>query len=311
MNMRDRGLTPVTAALLVLLTGCCPQPELDERGWPKELVLGLVPSLEAEALVDNLEPLTEHLSSELGLPVRSFVPADYTGLVEALGSGHADIGMLPPFAAMLGARRYDLEPILISVREGEIGYRTQWLTHDPAVCATPIQHDTSGLPWCEGDIHQVQGQHVAFTDPNSTSGYLFPALQLLEAGIDPERGVRGLFVGGHDAVVLAVRAGNVRFGVTYDDARNMVVPQYADVRERVIRFNHAPMIPNDGVTVRPDLPDDLKAAIREAFLSIEHSQPELPRRQRMLWLLYEIDGFAPIPDGAYQPVADAYDRLRR
>jgi phosphonate transport system substrate-binding protein len=40
--------------------------------------------------------------------------------------------MLPPFAAMLGQRRYDIEPILISVRRGEQGYRSQWFP-DPSV----------------------------------------------------------------------------------------------------------------------------------------------------------------------------------
>lgn len=301
-------IASLTAALLA---ACCPEPELDERGWPTELVLGLVPSLEAEALVDNLGPLTEHLGNELGIPVRSFVPADYTGLVEAMGSGHADIGMLPPFAAMLGMRRYDLEPILISVRDGATGYRTQWLTHDATVCDTPLQEDARGMLECQGSIEQVRGERVAFTDPNSTSGYLFPALQLLEAGIDPERDVRGLYVGGHDAAILAVRARNVRFGVSYDDARGMVAPQYPHIGREVIRFNHAPMIPNDGVSVRKDLPADLKDAIRAAFMTIEHAEPELPREQRMLRVLYDIDGFAALPANVYEPVAAAYDRLRR
>lgn len=303
-----------TLALLALglwLAGCCPGTQTDERGWPRELVLGLVPALEAEALVENLDPLTRHLEAELGIPVRSFVPADYTGLVEALGSGRADIGMLPPFAAMLGMRRYDLEPVLISVRLGETGYQTQWLTSDPGVCDEPPTRDELGMLECHGDIAQVRGQTVAFTDPNSTSGYLFPALQLLDGGIDPESDIRSLYVGGHDAAVLAVRAGDVRFGVSYDDARSMVRPQYPDVAERVIRFNRAPMIPNDGVTLRPGLPEDLRAAIIDAFVSLEATQQHLPREERVLWVLYEIDGFQPMTADVYDPVAASYDRLRR
>lgn len=298
-------------ALAPLLTACCPGAQTDERGWPRELVLGLVPALEAEALVENLDPLTQHLQSELGIPVRSFVPADYTGLVEALGSGRADIGMLPPFAAMLGMRRYDLEPVLISVRLGETGYQTQWLTNDRSVCDEPPTPDELGMLECHGDIEQVRGQTIAFTDPNSTSGYLFPALQLLDAGIDPESDIRSLYVGGHDAAVLAVRAGDVRFGTSYDDARSMVRPQYPDVAERVIRFNRAPMIPNDGVTLRPGLPEDLRQAIIAAFMSLEATQQHLPRAERVLWVLYEIDGFQPMTADVYDPVAASYDRLRR
>ncbi len=127
----------LSVVALLCLVACCPGEQVDERGWPTELVLGLVPALEADALVDNLDPLADYLAEELGIPVTSFVPQDYTGLVEALGAGRADIGMLPPFAAMLGQRRYDLEPILISTRRGETGYRTQWMTNDTSVCREP------------------------------------------------------------------------------------------------------------------------------------------------------------------------------
>ncbi|GAB4167437.1 MAG: phosphate/phosphite/phosphonate ABC transporter substrate-binding protein [Wenzhouxiangellaceae bacterium] len=316
----------VLGTLIILsLAGCCPEDRTDERGWPRELVLGLVPALEADALIDNLDPLADWLSGELGIPVRSFVPQDYTGLVEALGAGRADIGMLPPFAAFLGQRRYDIETILISTRKGKVGYRTQWMTNDPSVCRTPPEvverlcdsrsrsraGQTRKFLQCEGDIEQVRGDSVAFVDPNSTSGYLFPAVQLMEHGIDPDKDLKGIFVRGHDAAVLAVYGGDTRFGVAYEDARNMLCEQYPDIGEKVIVFNYAPMIPNDGVQVRADLPEDLKAAIADAFLKLADAQADLPDNEKILWILYEIDGFARFEPGLYAPVAAAYDIVRR
>ncbi len=322
----NRVIFPSLSLVATLaLVGCCPAESVDERGWPRELVLGLVPALEAEALVDNLDPLTDHLEAELGIPVRSFVPQDYTGLVEALGSSRADIGMLPPFAAMLGARRYDIETILISVRKGETGYRSQWFTNDPSVCQGDIKlverrcetrvpgrtADIRSFASCEADLSIMAGNSIAFVDPNSTSGYLFPAVQLMEEGINPERDINGLYVGGHDAAVLAVYAGDTRFGVSYDDARNMVCGQYPDVGEKVIVFHHAPMLPNDGVQVRPGLPADLRQAIIDAFIGLAESQAHLPDDEKVLWVLYEIDGFAPLTEGLYDPVRDAYELMRR
>jgi phosphonate transport system substrate-binding protein len=298
-------------SIVVTLAACCPEAQVDERGWPRQLVLGLVPALEAEALVDDLQPLTAHLSAELGIPVRAFVPQDYTGLVEALGSGRADIGMLPPFATMLGMRRYDIEPLLLSVRRGETGYRPQWMTNDPRVCDEPPQRNENGFLECRGELEQMRGHSVAFTDPNSTSGFLFPVLQLRDHGIDHERDLRSIFVGGHDAVVLAVYSGDVRFGVAYDDARTRVQPQYPDVGDKVIVFGFSTMIPNDGVQVRAGLPPDLKAAIRDAFKSLADAEAHLPEDEKVLWILYEIDNFTDVPPGLYDPVADAYQLLRR
>jgi len=226
-----RTIFPVL--LTIVLAACCPGDEVDERGWPRQLVLGLVPSLEAEAMVDNLAPLADFLSAELGMPVTSFVPQDYTGLVEALGTGRADIGMLPPFAAMLGQRRYDIETILISVREGETGYRSQFMTNDPSVCDTPVVEDERGYLTCQGDVGVVEGETIAFTDPNSTSGFLFPSVHLMKHGIDPHKDVDGLFVGGHDSAALAVYAGDVRFAVAYDDVRMFIEEQYPDIGRKV------------------------------------------------------------------------------
>jgi len=304
-----RLATPILLAGMLL--ACCPRDQVDERGWPTELVLGLVPSLEAEAMVDNLGPLADFLSEELGVPVTSFVPQDYTGLVEALGTGRADIGMLPPFAAMLGKRRYDIETILISVRDGETGYRSQFMTNDPAVCNSPVVEDERGYLSCQGDVRVMRGQTVAFTDPNSTSGFLFPSLHLMEHGMDPETDVEGLFVGGHDSAALAVYAGDVRFAVAYDDVRLFIEPQYPDIGQKVIAFDHTVMIPNDGVQLRPDLPEDLRAAIAAAFVKLAESQAHLPREEKVLWVLYEIDGFVPATTGLYDPVRDAYDLLRK
>ncbi len=310
LPLRTAFLTLLAIVTTLVVAGCCPKDQVDERGWPKELVLGLVPSLEAEAMVDNLDPLADFLSTELGVPVTSFVPQDYTGLVEALGTGRADIGMLPPFAAMLGKRRYDIETILISVRDGETGYRTQFMTNDPSVCNTPLVENEAGYLTCRAEVSVLKGETVAFTDPNSTSGYLFPSVYLMQHGIDPQEDVDGLFVGGHDSAALAVRAGDVRFAVAYDDVRQFVEPQYPDIGQKVITFAHTEMIPNDGVQVRPGLPEDLEKAIGEAFVKLVESQASLPREERVLWVLYEIDDFVPATEGLYDPVRAAYELLR-
>jgi phosphonate transport system substrate-binding protein len=294
-----------------LLAACCKPPARDARGWPKVLVLGLVPANESDKMVDNLGPLTEYLSKRLGVPVRAFVPQDYTGLVEAMGSGRADIGMMPPFAAMLGARRYAIEPMLISVRKGEVGYHAQWMTRDASVCKAPPHRDANGMLACDGDLARVRGRSVAFTDPNSTSGYLYPAFQLKQLGIDPDRDVQGLFVRSHDAAVLAVYSGDTDFGVSYNDARKTVQKQYPDVGDKVIVFARTGDVPNDGVQVRADLPPDLKRAIANAFLDFADSQKALPKEQRALWQIYEIDGFVPATPGIYDGVAKVYEAMRQ
>jgi len=156
----------------------------------------------------------------------------------------------------------------------------------------------------------LEGQTVAFTDPNSTSGFLFPSVKLMKAGIDPQKDVDGLFVGGHDSAALAVYAGDVRFATAYDDVRMFIEDQYPDIGEKVITFAFTEMIPNDGVQVRPGLPEDLQEAIKDAFVKLTEQQADLPREEKVLWVLYEIDGFVEATPGLYDPVRDAYELMR-
>lgn len=305
--MRRRGWITAAAIAVAACAGDRPAAEAP----PDELVLGLVPALEAQKLIDNLDPLAEFLAAELGVPVESFVPQEYTGLLEAMGSGRADIGMIPPFAAMLGEERYGIETILISVRDGEATYHAQWMTLDPSFCASPPERDERGLLYCRGPIERIRGKSVAFTDPTSTSGYLFPALQLLDAGINPENEIQAVFVGGHDAAVIAVLKGDVEVGVSYDDARvyGSLPREFPEIAEKVIVFNQSAEIPNDGVTVRGDLPEETKAAIAAAFLRLVEAEATKPRDERLLWRLYEIDGFVPYTEGLYDPVRRAFQEM--
>lgn len=119
---------------------------------------------------------------------------------------------------------------------------------------------------CMADLSVVAGKTVAFTTESSTSGYLFPALQLTTLGMDPQSDVTAIFTGGHDAAVTAVYNGDADIGLSFDDARRTIRRENPDVGEKVIVFNLTAEIPNDVVAVNADLPDDLKEAI---FTAIE------------------------------------------
>ena len=128
---------------------------------------------------------------------------------------------------------------------------------------------------CMADLSVVADNPVAFTSESSTSGYLFPALELTRLGIDPASDVTPIFTGGHDAAVTAVYNGDARFGLSFDDARRTIRGEQPDVGEKVIVFSITDEIPNDVVAVRSELPDSLKDAIFDSvssFLETEEGE---------------------------------------
>ena len=114
---------------------------------------------------------------------------------------------------------------------------------------------------CEADLSVMIGEEVLFVEEGSTSGYLYPSLQLKNAGISYTSDIVQRYAGSHDGVISGLYNGDAKFGVTYDDARRTLRKTNPDVGEKVIAFAITEEIPNDVVAVRSDLPADMKENI--------------------------------------------------
>ena len=114
---------------------------------------------------------------------------------------------------------------------------------------------------CEADLNVLRGEKVLFVEEGSTSGYLYPSLQLKNMGIDYKSDITQVFAGSHDGVISGLYNGDAKFGVTYDDARRTLRKTNPDVGEKVIAIGISAEIPNDVVAVRSDLPEDIKSKI--------------------------------------------------
>ena len=98
---------------------------------------------------------------------------------------------------------------------------------------------------CEADLSVLVGQEVLFVEEGSTSGYLYPSLQLKNAGIDYTSDITQVFAGSHDGVIAGLYNGDAKFGVSYDDARRTLRKTNPDVGEKVIAMGITDEIPND------------------------------------------------------------------
>ena len=202
----------------------------------------------------------------------------------------------------------NIELLAQSVRFGDATYHGQYFTNDPSVCGDAgteegaFYYDDAGnvvpvgptetpalqvgYAFIEGeltrveelspptrcaepvDLSVVEGKTISFGTETSTSGYIFPTIELQNAGITEDM-YESTFSGGHDASVQAVYDGTADIGVSFDDARATIASAEDDVNtdvgETVIVFNITPRIANDVIAIRSDLPEDLKDAIFQAM----------------------------------------------
>jgi len=296
---------------------------------PEELVIGFVPSSEAGQLVEDIEPLAEYLTAELGIPVSGTVSNDYTGLVTAMETGSAHIAALPPYGLIQAMDRAGAEVILQSERFGSGTYHTQFFTNDPdTFCedepeenirviededvtflncngtARANDETPEGPVGLEAPANLEAGTTMSFVEQTSASGYIFPATVLLTEGIDPEADVEAIFPGSHDGSVIAVCEGDATVGVSFDDARTVATTE-CDVANEVVVFAYGPEIPNDGWAVAGDLPDELKEQIKQALLDYAGTE----EGQATLEAIYEITELVEADQEAFTIVEDAAAEL--
>ncbi|SIQ82453.1 phosphonate transport system substrate-binding protein [Alkalispirochaeta americana] len=266
------------------------QQEASEED-PESLVLGMVPSREVGRMIQSINPLTDLLSGELGMPVEGTILTSFTGVIEAMGTGRVDIGIFGPFALVLGEERHGLEIILNSIRRGESEYFAQYV----------VRKD-SGIE----DFEDLHGRTMAFVDPASASGYLFPYVDLLNNGIDPETDfAEYFFAGAHDGAVSAVMTGEVDVAVSFEDVRKELVVEFPTIMEETKILARTEAIPNDGVAVRPGLSDELKRAIQNAFVAVG----ETDEGRELLNTLYNVSGFVPADSERYNIVRQTFAEM--
>jgi len=252
----------------------------------KPIRMMFVPSGDAQVIVKGGEELAELLHKETGLHFKTSVATSYAAVIEAMGAGKVDIGWLATFSYVLAKHKYDVELLLIVQRFGSPFYRGQIMVRAG-----------SGI----NSLDDLKGKSFAFVDPASTSGHLYPKTLLLSKGLDPKTFFgKSVFVGSHNAVVLSIYKGEVDGGAAYDGSRAAVAKTYPDVFEKIKVLAYTKEIPNDTVSVRKELPEELKLKLKKGLKKISRSA----QGSKILKRLYGISGLVDL-DALFDPVREA------
>lgn len=264
---------------------------------PKTLRVGFAPWENLHDLRKTSESVVAMLNKALPMRVDPFIATDYTGVIEAMRAGKLDVAFFPPAAYVLAERKAGAKVILKSVFNGRAQYHGAIITRKGSGIKT---------------LKDLKGKNVAFVDPASTSGAIYPRVMLMNAGINPEKDFKRLiYAGGHDAAVLAVLHGKVDAAATFandpqgkDSAWSNALKNPKE-RELIVPIAITKPIPSDNIAVRKDLDPTIANQIKQAFLTLS-STPEGRKRIREV---YQVDGFVEGSPADYAPVREAFDKV--
>lgn len=272
-----------------------------------EFRIGLLGGENASDRLRSNECLRVKTEELLGVPTKLFAPADYNGVIEGLLGGNLDM-------AWLGASGYSkvyltdpdaVQPVLVKINtDGSYGYHSIGFTRVD-----------SGIE----NLDDMKGKVFGFGDPNSTSGYLIPSIEIPEAGYPMEPGKffkDVVFTGGHEQTIVAVSNGDIDAGVTWADGlgawedgynsgalRKAADAGLVDMTElrQIWKSN---VIPEGPIVLRKSLPEEVKLKMTGLMASLASMDPECAYGV----MAGEIKGIAPIDHSAYRAVIEARKR---
>jgi phosphonate transport system substrate-binding protein len=287
------------ATLLLMMGAAAPgtpaqTPNATKQGKP--LVLAFIPQENPEKLIGDITVITAYLEKELGIPVKGFVTHDHAAAVEALRSNEADLSFMGALPYVLAHDQIGAEVILAEVYRGYPVYRGRiFVRRDSGITA----------------IEELRGKSIAFADPVSESGYLYPLdifvrAGLLKPGEDPQRFFKTVyFAGGYQQAIQAVAYG-------YVDAAG--ASQYADLLltpgqlEQVTWIAESVPIPSHVVVARKGLQPERREAFKRAMLKLNQ-----PAHRHLLKHVYSPDGYVETSHRAYagvEQIARVYGYLK-
>ncbi len=274
-----------------------PEPTAVEFGTEeKPIVMAIAPSATSDELIASGNTIAELLSAETGLVIKAVVPTNYKAMIEAMCSGNAQVGWLPPFAYLLAQQTMVALPdgsevncasvAFVTLRNGADHYATQYIGRAADFTPSTGVDDLAAL-------QQFAGKKPCWTDLFSASGYVIPASLLAQEGVKTGTAA---FVQGHPTVVRAVYAGGIcDFGATFVDARtnSAIQEDFPDINDQVIVvYQTDSIIPNDTLAAAYDLPEETRATIMAAMEKVAVSEDGAAA----LRALYSIDGLKSVDD---------------
>ena len=264
------------------IVGCSAKTETKKE--EKVIKMGFVPLKNSEKLVEDLKPISDYLSERLGVKVEAFTASNYIGVVEGIGSGSVDFGIIPPFSALLAQKQSNAKPILTS--KGKTG--------KPGYTAELYVRKDSGIK----NLQDVKGKKVAFVDPSSSSGYIYPGAMLVEAGLNIEKDISYQFSGGHDKSLQLLLNKDVDVIATFDGVEDRYAKDFPQAKTDIQKLATSDMIPGIMVTVSSKMDKDLQDKLEKALRDIEND----PKLKELFTKMFSITGFTDVDQEAYKKV---------
>ncbi|MEX3937695.1 phosphate/phosphite/phosphonate ABC transporter substrate-binding protein [Paraburkholderia phymatum] len=225
------------------------------NAWPKQLRYAIVPN-EGDGAQAAYTRLLRHVEARMGIPVVSYRVSDVTSVIVALTNGQVDAARIGGESYVIARRQGDVDAVAMEKTHQGTGYLGGlWVRADSGISS----------------IAMAKGRRLAFSEPNSTSGYLAPMTYFLDdLKVDPKRFFSEItFAGGAIPAVLALKNRQVDVAAVSFPYVGLAVTQGMIRKGELVPVWKSDPIPNPAYVVRGGLPADFRKAYQDALITFQ------------------------------------------
>lgn len=236
------------------------KPELCLK--PAELTFAFIAADDATNSPETWQAVVDALKARTGLPVRYVKLEDTKDQLAALRNGTLHITAVASGEVPAAVNSCGFVPICtLGGADGQYGYTMQFIVK----ADSPIK-----------ELNQLRGKRVAFTRPNSNSGYKAALVHLLQKyKMLPERDYQWRFLYGHPEAISAVANGEADAAPVASDIFHREVAKGAAKAEDFRVIYESEKFPPVAFGYAYNLTPELREAIREALLGLDWSGTKL------------------------------------
>ncbi len=259
-----------------------------------EIKIAIFPSNDPAKLAQVMGVLSDYLSARTGDHVSAVVTRDYREIEQRLRERSVDIAWVNTLTYV--RLTDDVRSVRYLATYMEKNETTGDIT--PFYQAYILARKDSGI----ADLAAIRGTRFGFTDPASTSGFLFPRLLLEANGIHPATDFKKVFyLKRHDRVIEALLAGSIDAGAVSDGTYFTALRTHGAVFD--ILAKSAP-IPLDAIVSSGRLDAATEERVRAALLAMPADDPFCRAMREVLG--WNAAGFAVRDDAFYDTARAAY-----
>lgn len=238
----------------------------------KTLVIAYAPNESTDESADARAGLAKDLEAALGMKVEEIQASDYNAIVEALRTGQADMAYMGSLAIALASDRAGAEPVAMKAPNGDKG---QAVYHSLLITSSANEDINT--------IEDIKGRTIAFVDPESTSGNLFPSYEIIKAFPNENLTSDALHTNGvffeaasysgkHQAGLQAVIRGDVDVVPISDQILQSEIANGNANEEDVKIIHESGAIPAEAFVVSKNMDENLKQQLKDFLVNYDNEE---------------------------------------